>query len=88
MQIHITDFSSVNLTEIQFWFLQEAHKLDPTFNPFLGKENRYQMFDKVVGSDQFRTAFLRDFNFADLQDYWYHDAVIFQIKSSTYYLYK
>jgi uncharacterized protein YbbC (DUF1343 family) len=88
VQIHITDLSSVNLTEIQFWFLQEAHKLDPFFNPFQGKENRYQMFDKVVGSDQFRTAFLRDFNFAALQDYWYHDAVIFQQKSSTYYLYK
>lgn len=87
VQIHISDFSSVNLTEIQFWFLQEAHKLDPTFNPFLGKENRYSMFDKVVGSETFRTAFLRDFNFAALQDYWYHDAVIFQQKSSTYYLY-
>ena len=87
VQIHITDLSSVNLTEIQFWFLQEAHKLDPSFNPFRGKENRYQMFDKVVGSDQFRTAFLRDFNFAALQDYWYHDAVTFQQKSSTYYLY-
>lgn len=88
VQIHISDFSSVNLTEIQFWFLQEAHKLDPTFNPFLGKENRYSMFDKVVGSETFRTAFLRDFNFAALQDYWYHDAVIFQQKSSTYYLYE
>jgi len=88
VQIHITDFSSANLTEIQFWFLQEAHKLDPTFNPFLGKENRYQMFDNVVGSDAFRTAFLRDFNFAALQDYWYHDALLFQQKSSTYYLYE
>ena len=88
VQIHITELSSVNLTEIQFWFLQEAHKLDPSFNPFRGKENRYQMFDKVVGSNQFRTAFLRDFNFAALQDYWYHDAVTFQQKSSTYYLYK
>ena len=88
VQIHLTDLSSVNLTEIQFWFLQEAHKLDPSFNPFKGKENRYQMFDKVVGSDVLRTKFLKDFNFAALQDYWYHDAVTFQQKSSTYYLYK
>ncbi len=88
VQIHLTDLSSVNLTEIQFWFLQEAHKLDPSFNPFKGKENRYQMFDKVVGSDVLRTKFLQDFNFAALQDYWYHDAVTFQQKSSTYYLYK
>ncbi len=88
VQIHITDLSSVKLTEIQFWFLQEAHKLDPSFNPFKGKENRYQMFDNVVGSDVFRTAFLRDFNFASLQDYWYQDAMLFQQKSSTYYLYK
>ncbi len=88
VQIHLTDLSSVNLTEIQFWFLQEAHKLDPSFNPFKGKENRYQMFDKVVGSDVLRTKFLKDFDFAALQDYWYHDAVTFQQKSSTYYLYK
>ncbi len=88
VQIHLTDLSSVNLTEIQFWFLQEAHKLDPSFNPFKGKENRYQMFDKVVGSDVLRTKFLKDFDFAALQDYWYHDAVTFQQKSSSYYLYK
>jgi uncharacterized protein YbbC (DUF1343 family) len=88
VQIHLTDLSSVNLTEIQFWFLQEAHKLDASFNPFRGKENRYQMFDKVVGSNEFRTKFLQDFNFAALREYWYEDAKTFQKRSSTYYLYK
>ena len=88
VQIHLSDLSTVKLTEIQFWFLQEAHKLDPSFNPFKGKENRFQMFDKVVGSDAFRSSFLRDFNFASLRDYWYRNAVTFQQKSSSYYLYK
>ena len=88
VQIHITDLSSVNLTEIQFWFLQEAHKLHPSFNPFEGKEDRFRMFDMVVGSDEFRTKFLQDFNFAALREYWYRDAETFQKRSSTYYLYK
>ncbi len=31
VQIHLTDPAKVVLTEIQFWFLQEAHNIDPSF---------------------------------------------------------
>jgi len=40
VQIYITDLVNANLTEIQFLFLQEAHRIDPGFNPFSGKEKR------------------------------------------------
>jgi len=88
VQIHFSDLTRVRLTEIQFWFFQEARKLDPSFDPFEGKENRYGMFDKVVGTDQFRTSFLEDYNFATLQDLWSKDEDDFIRKSSRYYLYK
>lgn len=88
VQIHFTDLSKVRLTDIQFWFLQEARKLDPSFDPFGGKEDRYQMFDRVVGSDYFRTRFLKDYNFESLREFWSHDEASFKQKSSKYYLYK
>ncbi len=88
VQIHLTDPLRAPLTSIQFWFLQEAHKLDPDFNPFLGKEERYRMFDMVAGSDQLRVSMMSNFNFTMLLDYWNRDAEPFRKLSRQYYLYK
>jgi len=88
VQIHLTDPLRAPLTSIQFWFLQEAHKLDPSFNPFEGKEDRYRMFDIVCGSDHMRTSFMNSFNFEEAQEYWNRDAELFRKRSQTYYLYK
>jgi uncharacterized protein YbbC (DUF1343 family) len=88
VQIHFTDLSMVRLTEIQFWFLQEARKLDPGFDPFEGKENRYAMFDKVVGTGQFRPALIKDYDFEALREFWSKDEKAFVQKSTKYYLYK
>ncbi len=88
VQIHLTDPAAANLTEIQFWFLQEARKLDPAFNPFEGKDDRFRMFDMVCGSGKLRTSMMKDFNFETLQEYWDRDRELFQKQSSPYYLYK
>lgn len=88
VQIYLTDPLRAPLTSIQFWFLQEARKLDPDFNPFEGKEGRYSMFDKVCGSDQLRTSLLATFDFTALQEYWNRDADRFRERSTPYYLYK
>jgi uncharacterized protein YbbC (DUF1343 family) len=88
VQIHFTDLSRVRLTDIQFWFLQEAHRMDPSFDPFEGKENRYAMFDKVVGNGQFRVSFMEDYDFTALKERWSGDEQAFIQKSSPYYLYK
>ena len=88
VQIHLTDPLRAPLTSIQFWFLQEAHKLDPSFDPFKGKEDRYRMFDMVCGSDRLRTSIMGNFNFNEMQEFWNRDADRFRERSIPYYLYK
>lgn len=88
VQVHITDFKKVNLTEIQFYFLQEAHKIDSSFDIFKGKENRYRMFDYGCGSDKIRTSMMEDYNFDKLKPIWRKDNKAFKELSSKYYLYK
>lgn len=88
VQIHLTDPLRAPLTSIQFWFLQEAHKLDPSFDPFKDKENRYRMFDIVSGSDSLRTSMMSNFNFKEIQEYWNRDVDRFRERSIPYYLYK
>jgi uncharacterized protein YbbC (DUF1343 family) len=88
VQIHLTDPARAELTSIQFYFLQEARKLDPSFNPFEGKKNRYKMFDKVCGSDRLRTSMMADFDFNKIMEYWNHDAEGFRNRSVKYYLYE
>jgi uncharacterized protein YbbC (DUF1343 family) len=88
VQIHITDPVTAPLTEIQFWFLQEAHKLDPAFDPFEGRENRYRMFDQVCGSDLVRTSLMEDFDFSRIHSFWNGQATSFKETAKQYYLYK
>ncbi len=87
VQIHLTDLSAGNLTSIQFWFLQEARRLDPAFDPFEGKEDRYRMFDYGCGSDHLRISMQENFDFERLQEYWNGAEEQFRILSSEYYLY-
>jgi len=87
VQIYITDLVNANLTEIQFFFLQEAHRIDPGFNPFSGKEERFLMFDKVCGSETLRKFMMEDFNFEKIRSYWNKDREAFQALSQKYYLY-
>jgi len=88
VQIHLTDPLRAPLTSIQFLFLQEAHKLDPSFDPFVGKENRYRMFDMVSGSDRLRNSMMSNFNFEEILEYWNRDLDRFRERSIPYYLYK
>lgn len=88
VQIHLTDPLRAELTTIQFWFLKEAHKLDPSFDPFKGKEGRYEMFDKVCGSDQLRSSMMINYDFSALLEFWNRDSDRFRERSAKYYLYK
>lgn len=87
VQVYITDLLHAGLTEIQFLFLQEAHKIDPDFNPFKGSEDRYGMIDKVLGSDVPRTSMMEDFDFEKIRPYWNKDRESFLRLSQSYYLY-
>ena len=88
VQIHITDFNSVNLTKIQFVFLQEAHKLDPTFDIFRGNEKKYRMFDLACGSDIFRLSLMKNYDFESIKSQWNKDVEPFRTMSESYYLYE
>ncbi|MCP4312132.1 MAG: DUF1343 domain-containing protein [Bacteroidetes bacterium] len=87
VQIYITNLVNAGLTEIQFLFLQEAHRIDPGFNPFSGKEDRYTMFDKVCGSELLRKSMMEDLDFEKLRPYWNRDREAFRGLSGNYYLY-
>ncbi len=85
VQVFVTDFQAANLTEVQFYALQEVHRLYPS-QPLFNLKS-YNMFDKVCGSDKVRTLFGKNFLFEDLRTYWRKDAAAFKQKSRAYYLY-
>lgn len=87
VQIHITDFDEVKLSEIQFYFLQSARKIETDFNIFSGKESRYAMFDKVCGTDFIRKSLMSNKSFNQLRSYWEKDVHAFREISGKYYLY-
>jgi uncharacterized protein YbbC (DUF1343 family) len=88
VQIHITDYSKVNLTQIQFYFMQEHNVLYPEKDIFDMGDNRFGMFDKVCGSDKVRELFTKNFKFSDVEEFWNKDVKEFKELSKKYYLYE
>ncbi|WP_321519729.1 DUF1343 domain-containing protein [uncultured Bacteroides sp.] len=89
VQVHITDYKKVALSEIQFYIMQEVASLYPDKAVFNNADNkRFNMFDKVSGSDQIRLRFAKNNKFDDIKDYWYKDVESFKKLSKKYYLYK
>ena len=88
VQVHIVDYGKVNLTEVQFYVLQELHALYPDKNPFLlGGLKSYRSFDSVCGSDQVRKLFTKRFRFSDVEAFWRKDVESFRELSRKYWLY-
>ncbi|MFH0734451.1 MAG: DUF1343 domain-containing protein [bacterium] len=88
VQIHITDFKKVKLTEIQFYFMQEHFKMYPDKNLFEMAKERFDMFDKVCGSNKIRENFTKNFRFSDIKDYFEGSVDSFKQLSAKYYIYK
>jgi uncharacterized protein YbbC (DUF1343 family) len=88
VQIHLTDPVRAPLTCIQFLFLQEARKIDPGFDPFRGREERFRSFDNVCGSDLPRRSMMEHFDFSLFEDHWNGSADAFRQRSKKYQLYK
>ena len=89
MQVHIMDINKAKLTEAQFYVMQELAAMYPDKTVFdNANEKRFDMFDKVCGSDQIRKRFSRNYRFDDIRDYWYKDVDNFKKLSRKYYLYK
>ena len=88
VQVIITNFYTVRLSEIQFHALAVHHQLYPEYDLFKGNERRFRMFDNVCGSDQIRLRFTQNYTFASIQSYWRKDEVEFKKKAVGYYMYR
>lgn len=89
VQVHFMDYNKVNLSEIQFYVMQEIANLYPDKAVFSNAdEKRYRMFDQVTGNDQIRLNFAKNNKFSDIKDLWYKDVDPFKSISKKYYLYK
>jgi uncharacterized protein YbbC (DUF1343 family) len=88
VQIHITDIKVVPLSLIQFYIMQEAHKLWPAKDIFaLCDQSRLEMFDKVCGTDQVRKEFTRNYIVDSILDLWTKEIPAFRKKAEKYFLY-
>lgn len=89
VQIHFTNLKKARLTEIQFYIMQEITRLYPERAIFdHANKARFDMFDKVSGSDQIRLLFSRNHQFSDIRTYFEQDVAEFRKKSSKYFLYR
>ena len=88
VQIHFTDVQKASLSLIQFYILQEAHKLWPAKNVFtLCDKSRLEMFDKVCGTDKVRIEFSNNFSVDSIMGTWTNDIPAFRKKAEKYFLY-
>mgnify|MGYP000853804386 FL=1 len=89
VQVHLTDFSKARLSDIQFHVMEVAAALYPDKKVFdHADKGRFNMFDKVSGSDFIRKEFSQQHRFSDIQSYWTKDEESFKKLSKKYYLYK
>jgi uncharacterized protein YbbC (DUF1343 family) len=89
VQIHLIDPVKAPLSLIQFYIMQEAHKLWPDKDIFSMCENsRLAMFDKVCGTDQVRIKFSKTYLVSSILELWNGDIDAFRKKAEKYFLYK
>ena len=89
VQVHITDYEATRLSEVQFYVMQEIATLYPDKAVFdNANKDRFNMFDKVSGSDFVRLNFAKNNRFEEIKDFWYKETEPFKEKSKKYWLYE
>lgn len=88
VQIYITDYHKANLTEVQWYALQELYRLYPDHDPMAEATKRADMINKVCGSKQIRKLFLKRHLWSDAKPYWDKDIETWKNISKKYWLYK
>ncbi|MDT3697295.1 MAG: DUF1343 domain-containing protein [Ignavibacterium sp.] len=87
VEIYITDYKKVNLTNVQFYFAQAINELYGR-NIIAENEGRFDMFDKVLGTNKIRELFIQRLKVEDILPYLNKDIENFRRLSEKYYLYK
>jgi len=88
VQLYITNYEKAELSLVQFYVLQECHKLWPDKNVFeMCEKSRLNMFDKVCGTDKIRIEFSKTFKVESIQLLWEKDIVAFRAKAKKYFIY-
>ena len=89
VQIHLTDFRKVNLTSLQFLFMQVQYEMYPDKNPFtMATKERIDFFDNVCGTSKVRELFSKNMKYDDVKDFLNKDVESFKTLSKKYYLYQ
>jgi uncharacterized protein YbbC (DUF1343 family) len=89
VQIHITDYKEVALSDIQFYIMQEMYAMNPKLDFFkLCQESRIKMWNQVCGADYIYNQFSKGYRFESIKAYWHKDDGAFKEKSQKYYLYE
>lgn len=89
VQVFLTDYKKANLTEIQFYVVQEAVAMYPEHKLFSEEfSKRFNMFDKVCGTGQIRELFGKRYRWEDAKAYWDKDVDAWKKLSKKYWLYK
>ena len=88
IQVYVTDYPKAELSLVQFYVLQECHKLWPNQNVFeMCEKSRINMFDKVCGTDKVRLEFTKNFRVESIIKLWKQDIVPFKERAKRYFLY-
>lgn len=89
VQIHITDYEKVALSEIQFYVVQEMMRLWGDQHDWFAEcdQKRFSMFNKVCGTDKIKELFGKRYRWEDAKAYWDKDVEKYREESSKYYLY-
>lgn len=90
IQFYIDDIPESSITLLQFYAMQVLAEMYPDKRIFdvATDKSRFDMFDKVCGTDQIRLRFSKNYKVSDIIDYWNKDVESFKAKTSKYYLYK
>jgi uncharacterized protein YbbC (DUF1343 family) len=82
------DKKTAPLSLIQFYMLQEAHKLWPGKDVFaLCDKSQLEMFDKVCGTDMVRKEFTKSYSVDSILDLWTGAIPTFRKRIQRYLLY-
>lgn len=89
VQIHVTDYKKATLSDIQFYVMQEVANLYPNRKVFdYANPKRFNMFDKVSGTDKVRKLFTKTNDWEQVKPIWNKGVDEFRNFSKKYYLYR